>query len=154
MIKFILDCDAVSGIKDEIHSLIGKVSDIESNVKSYDLSSTEFNLDEAKKSIISNINYIKEKIEKTSKVLENVILTHTEIQNSIRFEYIKQNNTLNIDNYIKIDKSTSSTTANSKTKSYTIKKGDTLSNIAKTFGITMSDLIDINNIKNANLIYV
>lgn len=153
MIKFILDCDAVSGIKDEIHSLIGKVSDIESNVKSYDLSSTEFNLDEAKKSIISNINYIKEKIEKTSKVLENVILTHTEIQNSIRFEYIKQNNILNIDNYIKIDKSTSSTTANSKTKSYTIKKGDTLSNIAKTFGITMSDLIDINNIKNANLIY-
>lgn len=37
---------------------------------------------------------------------------------------------------------------------YTIKAGDTLSKIAKKFGTTVDELITLNNIKNANLIYV
>lgn len=43
---------------------------------------------------------------------------------------------------------------NSDTKTYTIKKGDTLSKIAKKFDTTVSQLVRINNIKNKNLIYV
>src|SRR5690606_27985815 len=43
---------------------------------------------------------------------------------------------------------TSSTTA-----TYTVKKGDTLSHIAKRFGTTVNELVRLNNIKNPNLIY-
>lgn len=37
---------------------------------------------------------------------------------------------------------------------YTVKKGDTLSEIAKRYGTTVSKLADLNDIKNVNLIYV
>ena len=37
---------------------------------------------------------------------------------------------------------------------YTVKKGDTLSGIAKKYGTTWQKLKKVNNIKNANLIYV
>ncbi|NLO90296.1 MAG: LysM peptidoglycan-binding domain-containing protein, partial [Clostridia bacterium] len=35
-----------------------------------------------------------------------------------------------------------------------VKKGDTLSHIAKRFGTTVNELARLNNIKNPNLIYV
>lgn len=37
---------------------------------------------------------------------------------------------------------------------YTVKKGDTLSSIAKAYGTTVAKLVSLNNIKNANLIVV
>lgn len=40
------------------------------------------------------------------------------------------------------------------TVTYTVKKGDTLSGIAKKYGTTYQELARINNIKNPNLIYV
>ena len=40
------------------------------------------------------------------------------------------------------------------TKTYTVKSGDTLSEIAKKYNTTVSKLVKDNNIKNANLIYV
>src|SRR5690606_24658011 len=40
------------------------------------------------------------------------------------------------------------------TATYTVKKGDTLSHIAKRFGTTVNELVRLNNIKNPNLIYV
>lgn len=39
-------------------------------------------------------------------------------------------------------------------KTYTVKKGDTLTAIAKKYNTTVKKLKDANNIKNANLIYV
>ena len=39
-------------------------------------------------------------------------------------------------------------------KTYTVKAGDCLWNLAKKFGVTVQDLVDANNIKNPNLIYV
>lgn len=39
-------------------------------------------------------------------------------------------------------------------KYYTVKAGDTLSGIAKTFGTSVSKLVIMNNIKNPNVIYV
>lgn len=36
---------------------------------------------------------------------------------------------------------------------YTVKKGDTLSEIAKEYGTTVNELVKLNNIKNPNLIY-
>lgn len=41
----------------------------------------------------------------------------------------------------------------SKSKTYTVKSGDTLSGIAAKYGTTVSKLCSLNNIKNANLIY-
>lgn len=40
------------------------------------------------------------------------------------------------------------------TKTYTVKSGDTLSEIAKKYNTTVAKLVKDNNIKNANLIYV
>lgn len=40
------------------------------------------------------------------------------------------------------------------TRTYTVKKGDTLSAIAKKYGTTVDSLVKKNNIKNRNLIYV
>ncbi len=37
---------------------------------------------------------------------------------------------------------------------YTVKRGDTLGSIAKRYGVTVQELVNINNIKNPNLIYV
>lgn len=37
---------------------------------------------------------------------------------------------------------------------YTVKKGDTLSAIAKKFGTTVRDLVSLNGIKNPNIISV
>src|SRR5690606_23634119 len=51
-------------------------------------------------------------------------------------------------------KSTKTTSSKSTTTTYTVKKGDTLSHIAKRFGTTVDNLVKLNNIKNPNLIYV
>lgn len=40
------------------------------------------------------------------------------------------------------------------TITYTVKKGDTLSSIAKKYKITVQQLINANNIKNSNIIYI
>lgn len=40
------------------------------------------------------------------------------------------------------------------TVTYTVKRGDTLSGIAKKYGVSVQQLINANNIKNPNLIYV
>ena len=37
---------------------------------------------------------------------------------------------------------------------YTVKKGDTLTRIANRYGITINEIVELNNIKNPNLIYV
>lgn len=46
------------------------------------------------------------------------------------------------------------TTTTVKTSKYTVKKGDTLSGIAKKYKTTVDKLVKINNIKNANLINI
>src|SRR5690606_16464754 len=51
------------------------------------------------------------------------------------------------------NKSTSSKTNSSSVTTYTVKRGDTLSHIAKRFGTTVNELVRLNNIKNPNLIF-
>ena len=45
-------------------------------------------------------------------------------------------------------------TSDSSTFYYTVKKGDTLSGIAKKYGTTVNSLVSLNGIKNRNLIYI
>lgn len=40
------------------------------------------------------------------------------------------------------------------TVTYVVKRGDTLSGIAKKYGVTVQQLVNINNISNSNYIYV
>lgn len=47
-----------------------------------------------------------------------------------------------------------STTAVSADTVYVIQRGDTLASIARRFGVTISQLVEANNIVNPNLIYV
>lgn len=51
-------------------------------------------------------------------------------------------------------KSSGGSTSGSSGSTYTVKKGDTLSAIAKRFGTTVAKLVNDNNIKNPNLITV
>lgn len=44
--------------------------------------------------------------------------------------------------------------SSSKTVTYTVKSGDTLTAIAAKYGVTVNDIVKQNNIKNANVIYV
>ena len=46
-----------------------------------------------------------------------------------------------------------STTPPSGTTTYTVQRGDTLSEIAERFGTTVNELVRLNNIQNPNLIY-
>lgn len=46
------------------------------------------------------------------------------------------------------------TEATTTAKTYTVKSGDNLTKIANKFGTTVQVLVDLNNIKNKNLIYV
>ena len=43
---------------------------------------------------------------------------------------------------------------NSSTVAYTVKRGDTLSEIAKRYGTTVNEIANLNNISNTNLIYI
>ena len=50
--------------------------------------------------------------------------------------------------------STTATSTSTAMTTYIVKAGDCLWNLAKKFGVTVQDLVDANNIKNPNLIYV
>ena len=42
---------------------------------------------------------------------------------------------------------------NTSTQTYTVQRGDTLSEIAQMFGTTVQEIVQINNIANPNLIF-
>lgn len=153
MNKFILDCEAVESIKTEINTLIGEVDETVGSVTGYDLTATDFNFEEARNSILSNLNYMKEKITNTVALFDQVTNTHTDLQNSLKIEYVEEGNAKKIDvNSLSSDNGFSSS-ANGSISEYTIKKGDTLNAIAAATGVSVKELQEANNIKNANLIY-
>lgn len=53
-----------------------------------------------------------------------------------------------------VNKQLGTSSSNSSAVTYTVKRGDTLTAIAKKYGTTVSKIVSDNNIKNANLIYV
>nr|WP_252895013.1 LysM peptidoglycan-binding domain-containing protein [Liquorilactobacillus satsumensis] len=50
--------------------------------------------------------------------------------------------------------SSSSSTSSTSKKTYTVKSGDTLTSIAKTYGTTVSKIASLNSISNTNYIYI
>ena len=74
----------------------------------------------------------------------------TTYQKLAEYNNISNPNRINVGQVIKIP---SSNTYNNK-QYYTVKSGDTLSGIAKKYNTTVTKLVNLNNIKNKNLIYV
>ena len=75
----------------------------------------------------------------------------TTYQKLAQYNNISNPNIINVGQVIKIPNENTSTIEK---EYYIIKNGDTLSSIAKKYGTTINHLVALNNIKNANLIYV
>ena len=77
----------------------------------------------------------------------------TTIELIIEFNNIKNKNLIYKGQILKIPYSTQEVKGETNHILYTIKRGDTLSQIAKKFKTTVSELVKLNHIKNPNLIY-
>lgn len=76
----------------------------------------------------------------------------TTYQKLAEYNGISNPNIISVGQVIKIPSTNSSQVSNK--EYYMVKNGDNLSNIAKKYGTTVNNLVALNNIKNANLIYV
>ena len=136
MSKFVLDCDKVSQIGDNTLNESTQMTDVASSVGSYDTSESEdFDFSGAISAISSNVSIAAEKMQNTSILFNKVVEQHTSLQTSLKLEI--------------------NTSSNSSSNSYShnIRKGETLSSIAKAYGTTVSAIAAVNNIKDVNLIY-
>lgn len=136
MNKFVLDCENVSQIGDSILNIESQMTEMQSVVTSYDVSDNEgFNFVGAISTIAINIKSAAQKMRNTSKLFNQVIETHSTLQNSMKFEI-----------------NTSSNETDTEVV-YNVEKGDTLSSISRKYGTTVSAIASANAIKDVNLIH-
>lgn len=86
MSLFLLDTDTVNGVKSNLDSLASQINSITSSVSGYDTACDEFDFAGAKSVIASNIEAASIKVRNTSTIIENVINSHTELQNKLKFQ--------------------------------------------------------------------
>lgn len=79
---------------------------------------------------------------------DEIYLSKSESDNS------SNNDSDDTDDKSSTDKIDTTENTTSKIITYTVKKGDTLSEIAREYGTTVGEIAGLNNIKNVNLIYV
>ena len=137
--KFVLDTSAVLNAAAKIKNYSGELNGLAHAVSNFSVDIPEIDFSKALNAIKNNINSAKEKADNISNAFNKVVEAHEALQNELRFQakIVKQ--------------STQSTTQSNNT--YTVKKGDTLSEIAKASGTTVAAIAEANNIKNPNLIY-
>ncbi len=103
-------------------------------------------------SMLGNNNSIITYTVKSGDTLSSIASKYnTTYQKLAEYNNITNPNIINIGQVIKIPNENISTVAK---EYYIVKNGDSLSNIAKKYGTTVNNLVALNNIKNANLIYV
>ena len=91
MSVFMLETDAVSSAASTIGSLASEVSNLSSEVSGYDTScEDDFDFASAKNVISQNIEACSIKIRNTSNIMESVVNSHTQLQNSLTFNYGKE----------------------------------------------------------------
>ena len=87
---------------------------------------------------------------KSGDTLSNIAKKYnTSTQILAEYNNISNPNKIYVGQIIKIP-----TINNTSSEYYTVKSGDTLSSIAKKYNTTVTKLVNLNNIKNKNLIYV
>ena len=146
MNKFVLDCERVSQIGENITTTNTQMTEVASSVESYDTSeSEEFDFSGAISAIASNLNMSAEKMQNTVILFNKVVEQHTSLQTSMKFETKSSTQTNNV-GYAQ------SQTNNTEYK-HNIRKGETLTSIAKAYGTTVSAIAAVNNIENVNLIH-
>ena len=110
-----------------------------------------------------NYNEVQEKVNEILKNNDIIIYTvksgdtlsniakkyNTSTQILAEYNNISNPNKIYVGQIIKIP-----TINNTSSEYYTVKSGDTLSSIAKKYNTTVTKLVNLNNIKNKNLIYV
>ena len=104
------------------------------------------------KSAISTNNTITYKVKKGDTLSAIAKKYNTTYQKIASDNGIKNPNLIRIGQVLKINTNQKVTSTPSVTY-YTVKKGDTLSAIAKRYGTSVNNIVKLNNIKNPNLIY-
>lgn len=93
------------------------------------------------------------KVKRGDTLAKLAIKYKTTINEIIELNDIKNRNLIYVGEILKIPYSTQEHKGETNHIIYTIKQGDTLSQIAKEFNTSVSEIVRLNNIKNANLIY-
>ena len=87
MSVFMLETEAASSAASSISSLSSEMANISSTVSGYDTSCEDgFNFAGAKGVIAGNLEACSVKIQNTAKVIETVVSSHTQLQNSMTFQ--------------------------------------------------------------------
>ena len=86
MAIFMLETDAVSSGATSLTSIASQITSIGSAVSGYDTTCEDFDFGSAKAAIASNIEACATKVTNTSNILNDVVTSHTTLQNSLKFE--------------------------------------------------------------------
>lgn len=97
----------------------------------------------------NNIYYIVKKGDTLTRI---ALWYNTTVEELVRLNNIKNPDLIYIGQRLLI--SVSDDPNKQKEVKYTVKRGDTLYKIANRYGITVNEIVELNNIKNPNLIYV
>ena len=96
MAIFMIETESVSSSSDSINSLSSNLSNISSSVSGYDVSCDDgFDFSGAKQVIVQNIEACVSKMSNTSKLMNNVVSSHNDLQSKLKFvkdEETKPNN--------------------------------------------------------------
>lgn len=141
---------------------VGRINGINGNVdrdlftSSIFLNNTE-EIPEVTPPTNENNNQIIQYVVKRGDTLSEIAQEYnTTVNQLVSLNNIKNPNLIYVGQTLKIPTSSTTTQEEICTGSiiYTVKRGDTLSAIAKKYNTTVSELVSLNNIKNPNLIYV
>ena len=99
MATFSLTTEPVSAAKEKLSSITSQIESISSSINGYDITSEDsFDFSGAKNALIQNIDALKTKIQNAVNILDAVITSHTQLQNSLNFNNTIESNTNNVQN--------------------------------------------------------
>ena len=115
----------------------------------YNYNDVQSKVNESLGSNTSNVTYTVKSGDTLSSIAKKYGTTY---QKLAEYNGISNPDIISVGQVIKIPSTNNSQASNK--EYYTVKNGDNLSSIAKKYGTTVTNLVALNNIKNANLIYV
>jgi len=86
MTKLVLDCGAVQSLGDKFQTLSNEIGSSADSIQSYSIDDSDFDFASAKNSIALNVKGAEQKMKNTYKLVNLVLETHINLQNSLKFE--------------------------------------------------------------------